>query len=139
MHLANKLTWKKHIVKKRNQTDLKVKDLSWTVGGRSSHVPKEQIAIIQSNRPIYLGASELWGCASKSNVSIVQRSRSKILRMLTNAPWYVSNRTLHKDLKIPHVKDVVKKRSGDRMVGHPTTDDQTTDESKDCGGIDLLT
>ena len=27
--------------------------------------------------------------------------------MITNAPWYVSNLTLHEDLKIPHVRDVI--------------------------------
>ena len=27
--------------------------------------------------------------------------------MITNAPWYVSNLTLHEDLKIPHVQEVI--------------------------------
>ena len=27
--------------------------------------------------------------------------------MITNAPWYVSNLTLHEDLKIPYVREVV--------------------------------
>ena len=42
--------------------------------------------------------------------------------MLTNAPWYVSNQTLHRDLEIPHVEDVVEKRSGkhhDGIEGRP--------------------
>jgi len=26
--------------------------------------------------------------------------------MITNAPWYVSNLTLHEDLKIPYVREV---------------------------------
>jgi hypothetical protein len=26
---------------------------------------------------------------------------------MTNAPWYVSNQTLHNDLKIPFIKDVI--------------------------------
>jgi hypothetical protein len=26
---------------------------------------------------------------------------------MTNAPWYVSNQTLHGDLKIPFIKDVI--------------------------------
>jgi hypothetical protein len=37
-------------------------------------------------------------------ISIIQRSQSKILRMITNAPWYVSNITLHEDLKVPLVE-----------------------------------
>jgi hypothetical protein len=27
--------------------------------------------------------------------------------MMTNAPWYISNQTLHDDLKIPFIKDVI--------------------------------
>jgi hypothetical protein len=49
----------------------------------------------------------LWGCASKSNISIIQRSQSKILRIIVDAPWYVSNVTLHADLGISYVQDVI--------------------------------
>jgi uncharacterized protein (DUF1697 family) len=47
----------------------------------------------------------------KTNISIIQRSQSKILRMITNAPWYVSNITLHEDLKVPLVKEVIIEKS----------------------------
>jgi hypothetical protein len=33
-----------------------------------------------------------------------------MLRMITNAPWYVTNQTLHDDLKVPFVKDVIQKK-----------------------------
>jgi hypothetical protein len=45
--------------------------------------------------------------ASKSNISIIQRSQSKILRMTVDAPWYVSNATLHADLGISYVQDAI--------------------------------
>ena len=48
----------------------------------------------------------LWGCASKSNTAIMQRYQSKILRAITNAPWYVNNQTLHTVLQIPFVHTV---------------------------------
>ena len=38
-------------------------------------------------KPIWSYGIELWGCASKSNVVIMQRSQSKILRAITNSPW----------------------------------------------------
>jgi hypothetical protein len=41
----------------------------------------------------------------------MQRSQSKILRMITNAPWYVTNQTLHDDLKVPFIKDVIQEKS----------------------------
>jgi hypothetical protein len=64
---------------------------------------------------------EIWGCASKSNILIIQRSQSKILRMIANAPWYVPNITLHEDLNVPLAKEVVKQRSTryhNKIEGH---------------------
>jgi hypothetical protein len=48
-----------------------------------------------------------WGCASKSSQAILQKAQSKILRTITNTPWYVSNLTLHADLKIPYVREII--------------------------------
>jgi hypothetical protein len=41
------------------------------------------------------------------NIPIIERSQSKILRMIVDAPWYVSNATLHADLGISYVQDVI--------------------------------
>jgi hypothetical protein len=41
----------------------------------------------------------------------MQRSQPKILRMITNAPWYVTNQTLHDDLKVPFIKDIIQEKS----------------------------
>ena len=50
-------------------------------------------------------------CASKSNRAPVQRYQSKLLRTITNAPRYVSNHTLHSDLKAPYVHTVFRERT----------------------------
>jgi hypothetical protein len=42
---------------------------------------------------------QLWGCTKPSNTKIIQRFQSKVLRLITNAPWYVSNLNLHKKLR----------------------------------------
>jgi hypothetical protein len=31
--------------------------------------------------------------------------------MITNAPWHVTNQTLHDDLKVPLIKDVIQEKS----------------------------
>jgi hypothetical protein len=31
--------------------------------------------------------------------------------MITNEPWYVTNQTLHDDLKVPFIKDVIQGKS----------------------------
>ena len=61
-------------------------------------------------KPVWTYGIELWGCASKSNIEIIQRYQSKLLRTMINAPWYVSNHTLHTDLRIPYVRTVFQER-----------------------------
>jgi len=58
------------------------------------------------------------GTASNSNIEILQRFQNKYLRIIVNAPWYVTNDTLHHDLNVPYLKDEIKKlsqRYADRM------------------------
>jgi hypothetical protein len=45
-----------------------------------------------------------------SNVATIQRSQSKILRTIVNAPWFVSKHTLHTDLNIPYVSEVINEK-----------------------------
>jgi hypothetical protein len=40
----------------------------------------------------------------------MQRSQSKILRIIT-APWYVTNQTLHEDLNVPYITQVIQESS----------------------------
>ncbi|PNF24647.1 hypothetical protein B7P43_G18252 [Cryptotermes secundus] len=85
--------------------------------GRRSKLSLENKILIYKTViiPIWTYGIELWGCACKSNTNIIQRSQSKILRMLVDAPWYVSNETLHKDLKLKFVKDIILDRSRQHM------------------------
>ena len=73
-------------------------------------------------KPIWTYGIELWGCASKSNKAIMQRAQSKILRTIKNAPWYVTNHTLHTDLNIPYVSEVINERINkhlSKLESHP--------------------
>jgi hypothetical protein len=76
-------------------------------------------AVIKS---IWTYGIELWGCARKSNAAIIQRSQSKILRTIANAPWFVSNCTLHTDLNIPYVSEGINERINkhlNKLESHP--------------------
>jgi hypothetical protein len=59
---------------------------------------------------------ELWDCVSNSNIEIIQRYQTKLLRIITNAPRYVTNHILHSDLHIPYVREVFQ----ERIAIHPT-------------------
>jgi len=57
------------------------------------------------------------------NIEITQRFQYKYNdRIIVNAPWYVTNDTLHHDLNVPYVNDEIKKfsqRYADRLVEQP--------------------
>lgn len=75
-----RLTWKEHIIKKRKQMDLRVKNLNGLMGRKSSFSVENKTLIYKTViKPIWLYAT-----------------------------WYVTNQTLHDDLKIPFVQDAIK-------------------------------
>jgi hypothetical protein len=83
--------------------DLRLKELWWLLG-QTSHLSVNNKVLLYKSIifPIWTYGLELWGCASKSNIAIVQRSQSKILRAFVDAPRYVTNATLHTDLGTPN-------------------------------------
>jgi hypothetical protein len=87
LHLDNKLNWKAHIAKKRKQMDLRFKELWWLLGRKSRLSVNNKLLLYKSIiASIWSYGIELWGCASKSNVAIIQRCQSKILRAIVEAP-----------------------------------------------------
>jgi hypothetical protein len=65
---------------------------------------------------------QLWGTASISNIEILERFQSKALRMIVDAPWYVHNTLIRRDLHISTVKEEIRRYSshyGARLRTHP--------------------
>jgi len=60
-------------------------------------------------KPIWTYGIPLWGTASNSNIKILQRYENKVLRAIVNAPWYISNKVLHADLKVPTIREEITK------------------------------
>jgi uncharacterized protein YeeX (DUF496 family) len=42
-----------------------------------------------------------------SNIQVIQRYQNKVLKYIVNAPWYVRNSDLHRDLGIKAVTDII--------------------------------
>jgi hypothetical protein len=101
MHLDRKLTWKKHIETKRTQLKLKLSQMYWLIGRQSKLSLNCKVLIYKAIiKPIWTYGIQLWGSASASNIELLQRFQSKALRCLANAPWYVTNQVIHRDLKV---------------------------------------
>ena len=65
---------------------------------------------------------QLWDSASKSNINILERFQSKVLRNIVNAPWFVTNEIISNDLQISSIDKEIKNyhsRYMDRLKTHP--------------------
>jgi len=107
-----RLTRKDHVKTKRKQLYLKTREMYWLIVNHSPLSLENKLLIYKTVlKPVWTYGIELWGCASKSNIALIQRYQSKLLRTITNAPWYVSNHTLHSDVKVPYVHTVFRERT----------------------------
>ena len=103
--------------------DVKTKGINWLIGKKFHLSIENKLPIYKAvTKPICRYGTELWGCTSKSNIVIIQRSKSKILTAIPNAPLYVANHTVHTDCNIPYVSDVIHKRINkhhNNLKAHP--------------------
>lgn len=108
LHLDQKLTWRSHIQAKKVQLNLKLRQMNWLLGRRSQLFLDNKVLLYKIIlKPIWTYGIELWGCSRPSNTKILQTFQSKTLRIIANAPWYVTNQTLHNDLGVPFIEDVI--------------------------------
>lgn len=110
LHLDRRLTWAHHIKCKRLQLNSRLKLLHRLLNSKSPISTKHKLILYKSLlRPIWTYGIQLFGTAKKSNLNKLQAFQSKLLRLITGAPAYVNNRTLHHDLNIPFIDDIAKK------------------------------
>lgn len=112
MNLDAKLKWKEHIKKKREELNLKYRKMYWLLGRNSDLSVENKIMLYkQVLRPVWTYGIQLWGCTKKTNTEIIQKFQNKVLRGIVNAPWYIRNSDLHRDLQIETVTEVVRKHA----------------------------
>lgn len=123
LHLDRRLTWKKHVNTKRQQMKLKFAQMHWLLRPNSKLSLECKVLLYKSIiMPIWTYGIQLWGSTCASNVDIIQRTQSKMLREIANAPWYIRNKTIHNDLEIAPVTDVIKNFSTkyrSKLQNHP--------------------
>jgi hypothetical protein len=79
-----------------------------------------QLSIVRMTIRTY--GIQLWGTASTSNIEILERFQSKDLRMIVDAPWYLPNTVIRRDLQTPTVKEEIRRYSSQysaRLSAHP--------------------
>jgi uncharacterized protein YeeX (DUF496 family) len=110
MTLDAKLLWKEHIKKKRDELNIKFRKIYWLLGRNSELSVHNKLTLYkQVIRPLWSYGIQLWGCANESNIQVIQRYQNKVLKCIVNAPRYVRNSGLHRDLGIETVTDIIAK------------------------------
>jgi hypothetical protein len=104
MTLDAKLRWKEHIKKKRDELNIKFRKMYWLFGRNSELSVHNTLTLYkQVIRPVWSYGILLWGCASESNIQVIQRYQNKVLKCIVNAPWSIRNSDLHRDFGIETV------------------------------------
>jgi len=107
LYIDRRLTWNPHTRLKRLDIRRRFSLLYRLIGRKSCLSLNNKLTIYKSIlRPMWTYGLELWSSTKPSNLKRIQSLQSRILRTIVNAPFYVSNLTIHTDLKIPFVQDL---------------------------------
>lgn len=94
----------------------------WLLGRSSALSTYNKLLLYeQILKPIWTYGIQLWGCTSESNKKTIQNFQNKVIRSIANAPWYIRNSNLHKDLGIDSIDEVIKRRARShqqRLIQH---------------------
>jgi hypothetical protein len=95
---------------------------NWLLGSNSELSVHNKLTLYkQVIRPVWSYGIQLWGCASDSNIQVIQRYQNKVLKCIVNAPWYFWNCDLHRDLGIETVTDIIVNFAKDMKRDFKTT------------------
>jgi hypothetical protein len=123
IHLDKRLTWHKHIFTKRKHLGITLTKLYWILRHKSKLNLSNKLLIYKvAIKPIWTYGIQLWGAASTSNSEILEHFQLKALRLITDAPWYVQNAIIRRDLQVPSVKEEIRCLSAQYNTGlctHP--------------------
>jgi hypothetical protein len=122
LHLDRRLAWHKHVFTKRKQLGLTLAKMHWLLGRQSKLSTTNKLLYKTILKLIWTYGIQLWNTASTSNIEILEMFQSKYLRMIVDAPWYVPNTLILRDLHISTVKEEIGRYSshyGARLRTHP--------------------
>ncbi|ENN82192.1 hypothetical protein YQE_01432, partial [Dendroctonus ponderosae] len=109
MTLDTKLKWNEHVRKKVKELKIKIAQYRWLIGRHSKMTLYNKLLIYkQVIKPTWLYGIQLWGCTKSTHIKKIQTVQNKVLREIANAPWFVRNNDLLRDLRILTVEQAIK-------------------------------
>jgi hypothetical protein len=109
LHLERRLTWRKHIFTKPKQMGMTLTKMHWLLGRKSKLTTSNTILIYKAIlSPIWTYGIKVWDTASISDIEILERFQYKVLSTIVDAPWYVPNTVIGRDLQTPTVTEDIR-------------------------------
>ena len=109
VYLDRRLTWRTHINKKLNEAYARLMKLYPIINRKSSLKTDYTLLLYKSIlRPLLLYACPIWGNAPNTIIQCLQIFQNKVLRISVNAPWFIRNTQLHKELGIQNIQDYIR-------------------------------
>lgn len=119
--IDRRLTWAQHVRVKKLALNARIQLLKTLLTNKHTKLNIKLLIYKSLIKPMWTYGLQLWGNAKKSNLNKIQTIQNKILRSITNAPPYVSNFTLHSDLKMKTIHDEARtyyKRFFNKLSAH---------------------
>ncbi|GFY16500.1 RNA-directed DNA polymerase from mobile element jockey [Trichonephila clavipes] len=112
-----------HIEQTRKKAQAVHAVLKRLISRRSKLAIRHKVLLYKSIiRPVMSYGSQIWGSAGMCHLKKLHTLTNSFLRQIVNAPWFVRNEVIYRDLKIkpflPHIKDL-SKRFFDKLPSVP--------------------
>lgn len=110
MHLETRLTRAKRMKTKRRELDLKLGKMYWLIGRKSQLSFYDKLSICKDIlKPVLTCGMQI--TKDLPVIDILQWFRYKALGSMLDAPWYVTNATIRKDLELPTTEEEIQRYS----------------------------
>ena len=116
-----RLTWSSHLKDKRKKLNSRLHLLRPLLRSNLS-LPLKIILYKTLLQPLWAYGIVIWGSAKKSNKRTIQAFQNICCRIITGAPWYVTNNSINSDLKISSVNETATlyyKRFNSKLQSNP--------------------
>jgi len=104
----SRLNWKHHVHQKNLQIKLKLRKHYCLIGKYSVlDLTCKRLLYVAIIKPIWTYGIQLWSCASKSTIDVIQRYQNIALCTIIAAYWYDRNDIIYRDLMMISVQDEI--------------------------------
>jgi hypothetical protein len=106
--IDRRLTWAQHVRGKKLALNARIRLLKTLLTNKHTKLNIKLLIYKSLTKSMWTYGLQMWGNAKQSNLNKIQTIQNKILRSITNAPPYISNFTLHTDLKMKTIHEEAK-------------------------------